>query len=136
VNIPTNQVQSKGSVSASGLTVDTSNRVVKQIFDIDNNSVCNEIQLNESTLLRVGGTFRVSDNVPIRAIASFTDVDFTFNDNFELKLGFLFSILALIKGNPENGWLETTYLDDDIRIGRGNKGTMFVLTREYNAVAP
>jgi len=136
LNIPTNQIKSKGSVSASGITVDTSNRVVKQIFDIDNNMVSNEIQLNESTLLRIGGTFRVSENVPTRALVSFTDVDVTFNNNFVLKFGFLFSILAVIRGNPDNGWLENTYLDDDIRIGRGNKGSMFVLTRDYNAITP
>ena len=35
--------------------------------------VSNEIQLNESALLRIGigGTFRVSENVPIRALVSF-----------------------------------------------------------------
>ena len=98
--------------------------------------VSNEIQLNESTLLRIGGTFRVSENVPTRALVSFTDVDVTFNKSFVLKFGFLFSILAVIRGNPDNGWLENTYLDDDIRIGRGNKGSMFVLTRDYNAVTP
>ncbi|NJN37695.1 MAG: fibrillin [Acaryochloridaceae cyanobacterium CSU_3_4] len=27
------------------------------------------------------------------------------------------------------GWLETTYLDDDLRIGRGNNDSLFVLTR-------
>ncbi|WOD40826.1 PAP/fibrillin family protein [Nodosilinea sp. E11] len=27
------------------------------------------------------------------------------------------------------GWLEVTYLDDDLRIGRGNQGSLFVLQR-------
>ncbi|WP_299411487.1 PAP/fibrillin family protein [Acaryochloris sp. IP29b_bin.148] len=27
------------------------------------------------------------------------------------------------------GWLETTYLDEDMRIGRGNNDSLFVLTR-------
>lgn len=27
------------------------------------------------------------------------------------------------------GWLEITYLDDDMRIGRGNEGSVFVLTK-------
>ncbi len=33
--------------------------------------------------------------------------------------------------NSENqqGWLEITYLDDDIRIGRGNEGSVFVLLK-------
>jgi len=33
--------------------------------------------------------------------------------------------------NPERsaGWLETTYLDEDLRIGRGNNDSLFVLTK-------
>ncbi len=27
------------------------------------------------------------------------------------------------------GWLDITYLDDDLRIGRGNRGSVFVLTK-------
>lgn len=44
--------------------------------------------------------------------------------------------LSLLKGvdftiNSERqaGWLEITYLDDDLRIGRGNQGNLFVLDR-------
>lgn len=44
--------------------------------------------------------------------------------------------LSLLKGidftiNAERqaGWLEVTYLDDDLRIGRGNQGNLFVLDR-------
>ena len=131
-------MQSKGSVSTSGITVDTSNRVVKQIFEINKIMVSNEIQLNESALLRIGigGAFRVSENVPTRALVWFTDVEFTLNNNFALKFSFLFSILAVIRGNPDNGWLENTYLDDDIRIGCGSKGSMFVLTCDYNDLTP
>lgn len=29
-----------------------------------------------------------------------------------------------------SGWLETTYLDEDLRIGRGNEGSIFVLSKE------
>jgi hypothetical protein len=33
--------------------------------------------------------------------------------------------------NPrdQNGWLDITYLDQDLRIGRGNQGSVFVLTK-------
>jgi len=34
-----------------------------------------------------------------------------------------------IKNREQRGWLETTYLDADIRIGRGNEGSVFVLKR-------
>ncbi|MEB3293856.1 MAG: PAP/fibrillin family protein [Synechococcales bacterium] len=29
----------------------------------------------------------------------------------------------------QNGWLEITYLDDDLRVGRGSEGSVFVLSR-------
>lgn len=31
--------------------------------------------------------------------------------------------------NESRGFLETTYLDDELRIARGNRGTVFVLRR-------
>ncbi|MCY7332267.1 MAG: PAP/fibrillin family protein [Pseudanabaena sp. CAN_BIN31] len=34
-----------------------------------------------------------------------------------------------IKRENQKGWLETTYLDRDLRIGRGNEGNLFVLRR-------
>jgi hypothetical protein len=34
-----------------------------------------------------------------------------------------------IKSNNQQGWLDITYIDDDLRIGRGNEGSVFVLTK-------
>lgn len=34
-----------------------------------------------------------------------------------------------IKNRDQKGWLDVTYLDDDMRIGRGNQGSIFVLTK-------
>lgn len=34
-----------------------------------------------------------------------------------------------INSENQQGWLEVTYLDDDLRIGRGNEGNVFVLTK-------
>jgi hypothetical protein len=34
-----------------------------------------------------------------------------------------------IANRDQQGWLDITYLDDDLRIGRGNEGSVFVLTR-------
>lgn len=42
-----------------------------------------------------------------------------FRKNYELLLGIF---------NPQ-GWLEITYVDDDIRIGRDDKGNIFILER-------
>ena len=35
-----------------------------------------------------------------------------------------------IDRGDQKGWLDTTYLDEDMRIGRGNEGNVFVLTKE------
>lgn len=34
-----------------------------------------------------------------------------------------------ISARDQQGWLDITYLDDDLRIGRGNQGSVFVLTK-------
>jgi hypothetical protein len=35
-----------------------------------------------------------------------------------------------IENREQRGWLEITYLDNDLRIGRGNEGSVFVLTKK------
>jgi PAP_fibrillin len=37
--------------------------------------------------------------------------------------------LKIDRGNKEPAWLDVTYLDDTLRIGRGNEGNVFVLTK-------
>lgn len=34
-----------------------------------------------------------------------------------------------IESRDQQGWLDITYLDSDLRIGRGNEGSVFVLTK-------
>lgn len=34
-----------------------------------------------------------------------------------------------IERRDQKGWLEVTYLDENLRIGRGNQGSVFVLTK-------
>jgi hypothetical protein len=38
-----------------------------------------------------------------------------------------------ITNRDQRGWLEITYLDDDCRVGRGNQGSVFVLTKDNTA---
>jgi len=134
--IETRQIKSKGTVSAAGITVDVSSKDTKQIlnFDEDGASLMNEVELDFATVV-VGGSLRPSDRVYNRVVASFTECKITFNNGFVLDLGLLFAALSALRGTDESGWLETTYVDKDLRIGRGNKGTMFVLTREKDVVA-
>jgi len=35
-----------------------------------------------------------------------------------------------ITNDNQQGWLKITYLDEDLRIGRGNQGNMFILAKE------
>lgn len=77
----------------------------------------------------------MSDTVKTRAVVAFDRADIALKSGVVLRLGFLFSIIAAFRGGiKDNGWLETTYLDDEMRIGRGNKGSLFILTRKNDAV--
>lgn len=45
------------------------------------------------------------------------------------KINLLQGIDFAINSDRQQGWLEITYLDEDLRIGRGNQGSIFVLTK-------
>ncbi|MGB3767013.1 MAG: PAP/fibrillin family protein [Phormidesmis sp.] len=45
------------------------------------------------------------------------------------KMSWLKGIDFAINAERQQGWLEITYLDEDLRIGRGNQGSLFVLTK-------
>ncbi len=47
------------------------------------------------------------------------------HEKFPLWKGFDFRI----NRDRQSGWLEVTYLDDDLRIGRGNQGSLFILRK-------
>jgi hypothetical protein len=49
----------------------------------------------------------------------------------EIELGKKFLPLDFsIESREQQGWLEITYLDEDLRVGRGNEGNVFVLAKE------
>jgi hypothetical protein len=133
--IETKQIKSKGSVSAAGITVDVSNKTPKQIFDFDQGLFFNEVVLDYGSV-RVGGPFKLSDKVSNRVIACFDQGKIELNFGLNIDLNLVFKLINIARGTEEGGWLETTYLSDGVRIGRGNKGTMFVLTRDRDAVTP
>jgi hypothetical protein len=161
-NVETQRFQARGTVSAAGITIDTSrnNALVQQIFNTDTSTVMNRIYFlnnpvnnnenddnsdknddnNNNSQLKyavAGGTYRPSTVQPNRAIVSFDTAQIRIPTQLSswtmitIPLGWIFSIIAVFRqGNRDNGWLETTYIDTSLRIGRGNKGTMFILTRE------
>lgn len=48
------------------------------------------------------------------------------------ETGQRFPAIDFVIGNrDQQGWLDITYLDDDLRIGRGNEGSLFVLTKVW-----
>jgi len=132
-NIETPQFVGAGAVSAGGIKVDTSENVAKQSFDIENTRVTNEVKTGLG-LVTVGGTIRQSATVPLRAIVAFDIGKLSLDIGPTIDFSFLFDIRAAIKGSKEAGWVETTYVSDDMRIGRGNKGSLFILTRDRDAV--
>jgi PAP_fibrillin len=133
-NIETKPFLAKGSVNAAGVVVDTSNKIVLQILDVTNRKVGNQVNFDWGKV-EVGGSFRQSPNIANRAIVAFDTADISFsipntNQDIVVSLGWVFSVIAAFRnGNRDNGWLETTYVDKSLRLGRGNKGTMFILTR-------
>lgn len=60
-------------------------------------------------------------------------IDYQSPDNFiqQIESGKNFAALDLnIESRDQQGWLDITYLDEDLRIGRGNEGSVFVLTKD------
>ncbi|MBW4469993.1 MAG: PAP/fibrillin family protein [Stenomitos rutilans HA7619-LM2] len=48
----------------------------------------------------------------------------------DIEAGRKFAAIDFGIGNrDQQGWLDITYLDEDMRIGRGNEGSVFVLTK-------
>ena len=133
--IDTRKINLQGSVRAAGITVDTSNRLTTQIIDLNEQRIQNNVEQDFGTIT-VEGSFRVSDTVSNRAIVAFDKADIAFRNGLTLSLGIVFAMLALVRGTKDSGWLETTFLDEDVRIGRGNKGSLFILTRDKDAVEP
>jgi PAP_fibrillin len=59
-------------------------------------------------------------------------VDYQSPDHFvrQIEAGNQFMAIDFrIESREQQGWLDITYLDDDLRIGRGNEGNVFVLTK-------
>jgi hypothetical protein len=59
-------------------------------------------------------------------------IDYNSPGNFiqQIESGKKFTAIDFpIKSGEQQGWLDITYIDGDMRVGRGNEGSVFVLTK-------
>lgn len=99
-----------------------------QVIDLPGQRVENRADfrvLGGEGTLNIVGTVRVSDKSAQVKCVDRVDVTFT---HFILSLGALKITIPLGWVKPQ-GWVLTTYLDHDLRIGRGDKGSVFVTSR-------
>ena len=47
----------------------------------------------------------------------------------QIEMGKKFAAIDINLNRDQQGWLDITYLDDNLRIGRGNEGSVYVLTK-------
>ncbi|MCD7457644.1 Fibrillin-5, chloroplastic [Datura stramonium] len=101
-----------------------------QNIDISEGKAVNVIKFNARGLSLLSGELRIEASFKI---ASKSRVDISYNNSaitpdqlmnvFQKNYNLLLGIF-----NPE-GWLEITYVDENLRIGRDDKGNIFVLER-------
>jgi len=103
---------------------------------VDNLQILNPSKSNAMNLLKprgingIIGTGIVAELYPLNEIR--VGVQFTHAGLIGPNIGFTkLKALAQIK-REQKGWLDITYLNDDLRICRGDKGTLFALVRRDN----
>ncbi|CAM6100688.1 unnamed protein product [Calypogeia fissa] len=101
-----------------------------QIIDVEKNRAVNKIGFNVAGLGMLKGALTIEAayhvTSPTRVAIQFETSSISperlfslFKKNYDLLLGIF---------NPE-GWLEITYVDDTVRVGRDDKGNVFLLER-------
>ena len=126
-----------GVVNASGISVRAEDAV--QQIDLRSGRISNEVSVQPfgiDLLVRVAGTFEPAPPPAVRrALVEFDNLEVFKSDGTRLlSAGWLFALVRALKPSLTNGdadasWLETTYLSKNVRLGRGNKGSVFILRR-------
>ena len=103
---------------------------------IDNLQILNPSKSNALNLLKPRGINGIIGTGIIAKLDLINDirvgVKFTHAGFIGPSIGFTkLKALTQIK-KEQNGWLDITYLSDNLRICRGDKGTIFILRRIYN----
>lgn len=132
------------AVNASGLVLDTAGGAVPvQEVSVATSRIGNELSFalpGLDGLVRVAGRFEADRGNARRALVEFDALDVFVSVGRPtryrrlLRAGLLFGLIravrpALANGDDGESWLETTYLSPRVRLGRGNKGSVFVLRR-------
>lgn len=137
-----------GVVNASGIAVDASSGALPvQEICVRTGRIGNEVLLSkfgQTFYLRVAGGFSAAEPPApgTRALVNFDSLEvFTRGGRRLLSAGWLFSLVRKLKPGLQNGaedasWLETTYVSETMRLGRGNKGSVFVLERLRDGGGP
>ena len=58
---------------------------------------------------------------------AFKDLNIDLKGGVSLHLGWFSKLILGVKVTCVGGWIEIMYIDENMRIGRGDKGTVFVL---------
>ena len=127
-----------GAVNASGIVVDAGAER-KPVQEIRGGRIANEVRVDlplfGGAWVRVAGGFEKGANGR-RANVEFDSLEFFDEKTGQRKFraAWPFKLVkqfrpSLTTGADDVAWLETTYLSDDVRVGRGNKGSVFFLTR-------
>ena len=103
---------------------------------IDNLQILDPYSLNGMNLLKPKGINKIIGSAILAKLNKLNGnrigVTFTHAGFLGPKLG-SFKIKGLLNINREQkGWLDITYLSNNIRICRGDKGTLFVLLKKKN----
>eukprot|EP00631_Chrysoreinhardia_giraudii_P006683 CAMPEP_0197423450 /NCGR_PEP_ID=MMETSP1170-20131217/21757_1 /TAXON_ID=54406 /ORGANISM="Sarcinochrysis sp, Strain CCMP770" /LENGTH=223 /DNA_ID=CAMNT_0042950871 /DNA_START=19 /DNA_END=690 /DNA_ORIENTATION=+ len=134
--VATGTPSSGGAVDAAGLRLRPESPPI-EVVDVKTGTIANEMRVRD-WIVRVAGRFdRGRDGRT-------TNVEFDEVFVFDAKSGrqlvdnqWIFPMIRkyqphLLYGKDGNAaWVETTYVGDDCRIGRGNKGGVFFLERVH-----
>eukprot|EP00184_Porphyridium_aerugineum_P003083 CAMPEP_0184707812 /NCGR_PEP_ID=MMETSP0313-20130426/37459_1 /TAXON_ID=2792 /ORGANISM="Porphyridium aerugineum, Strain SAG 1380-2" /LENGTH=252 /DNA_ID=CAMNT_0027169393 /DNA_START=34 /DNA_END=792 /DNA_ORIENTATION=+ len=94
--------------------------------DVQKNTFRNTVKLPGDGILVVEAAIEATDAEKNRLQVRFVNAFFYFK-NFNLR--FPYPVPFRLLGKKAQGWLDTTYCDQDLRISRGNRGSLFVLKR-------
>ncbi|KAL2632426.1 hypothetical protein R1flu_017112 [Riccia fluitans] len=101
-----------------------------QIIDVDQNVAINRIAFNVAGIGMLKGALTIEATYTVTSPTR-VDIKYSTSDIAPKQLFSLFQKnydLLLSIFNPE-GWLEITYVDDSLRIGRDDKGNIFLVER-------